>query len=80
MGLQTAHELKKTELMCLGCNAVGAVTWEREDCTRGSWSHTNVVGDFHIDTRRAKRPLLVCTVCDQIYGPLPNQLQPLAKA
>jgi hypothetical protein len=59
-----------TSLTCLGCRAMGVIAWDGPD-TVGK-----VAGDFHVETGRAKKPLIVCTLCDMIYGPLPDRPQP----
>ena len=59
-----------TSLTCIGCRATGAIAWD------GAEDAGKVTGDFHVETGRAKKPLIVCNQCDTIYGPLPERPRP----
>lgn len=56
-----------TSLTCLGCAATGVIVWSESDPAG------EVMGDFHVETGRAEKPLIVCNMCDAIYGPLPGR-------
>ncbi|HVO95389.1 MAG TPA: hypothetical protein VMT22_21210, partial [Terriglobales bacterium] len=61
-------------LTCPQCKARGALTWENAAGERDSYSNlVRVSGGFHIETGRtsAADQTIVCTQCDEIYGPLP---------
>ncbi|HJR57397.1 MAG TPA: hypothetical protein VJ798_12535 [Rhizomicrobium sp.] len=68
-----------TLLKCIGCNALGAITWDlryREAAEDRSFIALN--GDFHLDAVRvAGHDMIVCSQCDSIYGPLPANSVPL---
>ncbi len=67
-----------TLLKCIGCNALGAITWDlryREAAEDRSYVGLN--GDFHLDALRVGgREMIVCSQCDAIYGPLPANSTP----
>lgn len=61
-------------LRCPNCRAPGALTWEKGVQDVDDYSIlVRVSGAFHIETGRisADSKMLVCTKCDEIYGPLP---------
>jgi hypothetical protein len=62
-----------TLLKCMGCNALGAITWDlnrREAMEDRSFVGLN--GEFHLDEARVSgHRMIVCSQCDAVYGPLP---------
>jgi len=59
-----------TSLTCVSCRATGVIAWDGPDIAG------KVAGDFHVETGRAEKPLIVCNKCDMIYGPLPGRPRP----
>lgn len=64
-----------SRLACSACNARGAVTWEdviEDQLLRRQF--VRMSGDFHMETGRMTpdRRVIVCSLCDEIYGVLPS--------
>ena len=70
-----SNQFLSSMLRCPNCKARGALTWEKgpED-SDGYSTLTRVSGEFHVETGRItpESRLLVCTQCDEIYGPVPT--------
>ena len=61
-------------LRCPHCHARGALTWEKGPQDIGDYSIlVRASGAFHIETGRLSvdSKMIICTLCKEIYGPLP---------
>jgi uncharacterized protein YbaR (Trm112 family) len=73
--LVPASQFLNCLLTCPECKARGAMTWERDAGDRDSYSSlVRLSGGFHIEEGRTSpvSKTIVCTQCDEIYGPLPS--------
>jgi len=69
-------------LRCPHCEARGALTWEKGPQESDGYSTlARVSGDFHVETGRITpdSKLIVCSKCDEIYGPVPASGSPPGK-
>lgn len=73
------NQYLSTLLRCPHCKARGALTWEKgPEESDGYSALAQISGDFHVETGRIGRDskLIVCTKCDEIYGPVPASANP----
>jgi uncharacterized protein YbaR (Trm112 family) len=71
----SANQFLSSLLTCPQCKARGALTWEKAKGDLDEYSSlVRISGGFHIEEERttAISKTIVCTQCDEIYGPLPR--------
>lgn len=59
-------------LNCSNCKARGALTLDRSEVLIPV-KHIRIAGDFHLETGRTRpdAAIIVCDLCDEIWGGLP---------